>query len=74
MIGALQEREDALAAVQLLQDELVTRRAALGKSAALLGPAAAGDKRHMAQLAAVQTLQVSTAAKESHDAATAPTP
>jgi hypothetical protein len=58
-VATLQEREDALAAVHVLAEQLRERQDAAAKAAAALGPAAAGDKRMVALNAAVQALQVS---------------
>lgn len=58
-IAALQEREDMLAQVTLLADELREKQAAAGKAAVALGPAAAGDKRLAAANSSISALQVS---------------
>jgi hypothetical protein len=57
-VAALQEREDALAGMQLLAGELREKQAAAATLAAALGPAAPGDKRLAALNSAVAAQQV----------------
>lgn len=61
-IGALQEREDVLATVQLLETELADKRSAAGRAAAAAAAAAGpggGDRKLAAAQAAVAAVQAS---------------
>jgi hypothetical protein len=57
-VGTLQEREDALDAVNTLVDQLREKQEAADKMAASLGPAADADKRMVALKSSVHALQV----------------
>eukprot|EP00879_Flechtneria_rotunda_P028897 GHRR01031132.1.p2 GENE.GHRR01031132.1~~GHRR01031132.1.p2 ORF type:complete len:170 (+),score=69.57 GHRR01031132.1:1174-1683(+) len=57
VVASLQEREDALGAVQLLKDELQAKQATVARLASEVGPAATGDRRLVALNATVHMLQ-----------------
>lgn len=57
-VATLQEREDALASVQLLSEQLHEKQDTAARLAAGLGPAADADKRMVALAASVHALQV----------------
>lgn len=57
-VGTLQEREDALDAVNVLLEQLREKQEAATKTAAALGPAAQADKRVVAMNVSIHALQV----------------
>lgn len=57
-VSTLEEREEALAAVNSLAEQLREKQEAAAKGAAALGPAAEGDKRMVALNATIHALQV----------------
>lgn len=59
VVACLEEREDALEAVQMLEEELRDKQAAAARAASALGPVAAPDKRLAVLNANIHTLTVS---------------
>lgn len=65
VVSCLEEREEALEAVMLLEEELGEKQAAATRAAAALGPVAAADKRLAALNASIHALTVGGGQRDS---------